>query len=137
LKTDHGCHTCNRTDQQPQVTSTAVRFLQIPLMKLKFSRVGQVNMSKHHQLRSRHDPLFLTKVMYTPLEGASGGKKAMKLHIQHDGFGPRSVYLLYFAEIITLFVMKAKRYYYGHLDRTDDVPSPTLTSLRPKRLCFL
>jgi len=33
LKTSQGCHTCNRTDQRPEVTCPAVRFLQLLLMR--------------------------------------------------------------------------------------------------------
>ena len=53
--------TCNQTDQQPEVMHPAVRFLQMPLMKRKFFRVGHVNRSKHHQLHSGHDPLVSWK----------------------------------------------------------------------------
>jgi len=42
LKTSQGCHTCNLTDEHPEVTRPAVRFLQMPLMKRNFFRVSQV-----------------------------------------------------------------------------------------------
>jgi hypothetical protein len=57
LKTSQGCHTFNRTDQQPEVTCPAVYFLQMPLMKEKFFRVGHVNKSNYHPLHSGHGPL--------------------------------------------------------------------------------
>ena len=47
-----GCHTCNWTDQQPEVMGLAICFLQMPLMKRKCFRVGQVNRSKQHPLHS-------------------------------------------------------------------------------------
>jgi hypothetical protein len=37
---------------------------------------------------------------------------------------PLSVFLLYFAEIITLLVVETNRYYHDHLDRLDEGPSP-------------
>jgi len=40
----------------------------------------------------------------------------MKRHIQNDDSSPLSVSLLYFAGIITLLMVKTKRYYHGHLD---------------------
>jgi hypothetical protein len=86
------------------------------LKKRNIFRVGQVNRSKRHPLRSGNGPLALTEVWHIPLDGAPGGKKAMKRHILNDGSSPLSVFLLYFAEIITLLAMKNKRYYRGHLD---------------------
>jgi len=52
LKTSQGCHTCNWTDQKPEVMRLAICFLQMPPMKGKLFRVGQVNRSKHHPLPS-------------------------------------------------------------------------------------
>jgi hypothetical protein len=61
-------------------------------------------------------------VSYTPLEGAPGGKTAMKRHIYNDGYSLVNVFLLYFADIITLLMMETKIYYHGHLERIDDGP---------------
>jgi hypothetical protein len=47
LKMSQGCHNCNQTNQHPQEIHPAVLFLQMPLMKGKYFRVGQVNRSKH------------------------------------------------------------------------------------------
>jgi hypothetical protein len=48
---------------------------------------------------------------------------------------------LYFAEFITLLVMETKRYYHGHLDRTDDgtspPPSPPPDETEAEMLVFL
>jgi hypothetical protein len=46
--------------------------------------VGQVNRSKYDPLRSGHDPLDLTEVWLTPLDRASGCKKATRRRIQND-----------------------------------------------------
>jgi len=40
-----GCQTCNWTDQHTEVKHPAIPFLQMPLMKRTFFRVGQVNRS--------------------------------------------------------------------------------------------
>jgi hypothetical protein len=48
-----------------------------------------------------------------------------------------SVFLLYFAEIITLLAVETKRCYHGHLDRTDDRPSPFLNMTEAEMLVFL
>ena len=48
----------------------------------------------------------------------------MKRHLQHDGSSLPNVFLLYFAESITLLEMETNKYYYGHLERIDDGPSP-------------
>jgi hypothetical protein len=61
LKTSHGFHTCNQTDQHSDVTRPAA-FLQMPLIKMKLFRVGQVDRSRHHPLRSGHGLLTLSEV---------------------------------------------------------------------------
>jgi hypothetical protein len=45
--------------------------------------------------------------------------------VQHinDGSSPLSVFLLYFAEIISLLVVETNRYYHDYIDRLDDGPS--------------
>jgi hypothetical protein len=40
-------------------------------------------------------------------------------------------------EITTLLVMETKRYYYGHLDRINDGPSPLPDKTEAKMLVFL
>ena len=50
--------------------------------------------------------------------GASGGKASEAPELND------SVFLLYFAEIITLLVVETNRYYHAHLDRLDEGPSP-------------
>jgi len=42
----------------------------------------------------------------------------------NDSSSPLSVFLLYFAEIITLLVVETNRYYHDHLDRLDEGPAP-------------
>jgi hypothetical protein len=48
-----------------------------------------------------------------------------------------SIFLLYFGEIITLLVMETNRYYHGHLDRTDNGPSPLPDVTEAEMLVFL
>ena len=55
--------------------------------------------------------------------GGSRGKDNEASHT-NDGSSPLSVFLLYFAEIITLLVVETNRYYHDYLDRYDDGPSP-------------
>jgi hypothetical protein len=55
--------------------------------------------------------------------GGPRGKKDSEGHI-NDSSSPLSVFLLYFAEIITLLVMETNRYYHCYLDSFDDGPSP-------------
>jgi hypothetical protein len=62
LRTSQGCHVCNQTDQQPEVTHPGIRFLPVSLMKMNIFRVGQVSGSKHHPLRDGHGSLALRKV---------------------------------------------------------------------------
>jgi hypothetical protein len=50
------------------------------------------------------------------------GKDNEASHI-NDGSSPLSVFLLYFAEIITLLVVN-NRYYHDYIDRLDGVPFP-------------
>ena len=57
LKMSQGCHTCNLTNQQPEVMHPAVCFLHMPVMKRKLFRMGHTNRSKHHPLCSGHGPL--------------------------------------------------------------------------------
>ena len=139
LKTSQGCHTCNQTTQHQEVKRPVVRFLQVPLMKRKFFRVGQVNRSKLHPLPSGHGPLA-----YLPIENSStclyrGSRQKKDNEAPHinDGSSPLSVFLLYFVEIITLLVVETNRYYHDHLDRIDEGPSPLPDTTEAETLVFL
>jgi len=55
--------------------------------------------------------------------GGPRGKKGNEASHINDGSSPLSVFLLYFAEIITLLVMKTNRYYQDYIDRLDNGPS--------------
>jgi len=55
--------------------------------------------------------------------GGPIGKDNEASHI-NDGSSPLSVFLLYFAEIITLLVMETNCYYHDYIDRLNDGPSP-------------
>ena len=52
------------------------------------------------------------------------GKKDNEASHINDGSSPLSVFLLYFAEIISLLVVETNRYYHDYIDRLDDGPSP-------------
>ena len=77
LKTSQGCHTCNRTDQHPEVTCPAVRYLQLLLMKSGPVQLAQTPSTSQWTRPSGPQ----RELSYTHLEGAPGGKKAMKRHI--------------------------------------------------------
>ena len=118
-KTYQGCHTCNRTDQHSEVIHPAVRFLQMPLMKINFLGVGRVNKSKQHSLCSDHGPLFITEMKNTPLGGASGGKKR-QWSATYNATAP--VHLAFCCCILWKLShcwWWRLRYYHGHLDRID------------------
>ena len=55
----------------------------------------------------------------------------------NDGASPRSVFLLYFAEIITLLVVESNRYYHDYIDRLDDGPSPEPDVTEAEMFVFL
>jgi hypothetical protein len=107
----------------------------MPLMKVKFLRVGQVNKSTQHPLRNGHGPLFLTEMKNTPLEGASGGQKGNEA--PHTTWRLQSAY--HFALVFCGNCRTAG-------DEDWDTTTATLTELtdlhhsptwlRPKCLCF-
>jgi len=55
----------------------------------------------------------------------------------NDGSSPLSIILLYFAEIITLLVVKTNRYYQDYIDRLDDGPSPEPDVTEAEMFVFL
>ena len=64
-----------------------------------------------------------SSVAHTYTGDLRGNKDNEASHI-NDGFSPFSVFLLYFAEFITLLVVETNRYYHDYIDRLDDGPSP-------------
>ena len=62
-------------------------------------------------------------VVHTFTGGPRGKRNSEAPHI-NDSSSPLSVFLLYFAEIITLVVVETNSYYRDHLDRVDEGPSP-------------
>ena len=60
----------------------------------------------------------------------------MKRHI-NDGSSPLSIFLLYFAEIITLLVVETNCYYHNYIDRLDDGPSPEPDITEAEMFVFL
>jgi len=67
--------------------------------------------------------------------GGPRGKKDNEASHINDGSSPLSVFLLYFAEIITLLVVETNHYYHNYIDFMMD-PLLNLTLLKPKCLCF-
>ena len=57
--------------------------------------------------------------------------------MQNDGSRTLGVFLLYFAEIITLLVMESNTYYHDHLDRIGDRPSTLRDVTLAEMLVFL
>ena len=51
--------------------------------------------------------------------GSPRGKKDNEASYINNGSRPLSVFLLYFAEIITLLVVETNRYYHDYIDRLD------------------
>ena len=56
--------------------------------------------------------------------GDPRGKKDNEVSHINDGASPLSIFLLYFAEIITLLEMEINCYYHDYIDRLDNGPSP-------------
>jgi len=56
--------------------------------------------------------------------GSRRGKRDNEASHINDGSSPLSLFLLYFAEIITLLVVETNCYYQDYVDRLDDGPSP-------------
>jgi hypothetical protein len=65
----------------------------------------------------------VTGVQTCALPISRGKRNSEAPHINYSS-SPLSVFLLYFAEIITLLVVETNKYYHGHLDRLDEGPSP-------------
>jgi hypothetical protein len=75
-------------------------------------------------------------VVHTFTGGPRGKRNAKAPHINSSS-SPLSVFLLYFAEIITLLVVETNRYYHAHLDRLDKGPSPQPDVTEAEMLVFL
>jgi len=69
--------------------------------------------------------------------GAPRGTRNSEASELNDSSSPFSAFLLYFAEIITLLVVKTSRYYHDHLDRLDEGPSPQPDVNEAEMLVFL
>jgi len=75
-------------------------------------------------------------VVHTFTRGPREKRNSEAPHL-NDSSSQLNVFLLYFAEIITLLVVETNRYYHDALtDLTRDL-RPNLTWLKPKCLCFL
>ena len=69
--------------------------------------------------------------------GAPRGKRNSEVPELNDSFSPLSIFLLYFAEIITLLVVETNRYYHDHHDRLDEGPLPQHDVTEAEMLVFL
>jgi hypothetical protein len=74
-----GCHTCNQTDQKPEVTPSAVRF---------FLNASDKNFSEWAMSRGPNTfhfavemALWLHRSVVNTTEGGPGSKKVMQSHI--------------------------------------------------------
>jgi len=77
-----------------------------------------------------------SSVAHTYTGGPRGKKDNEASHI-NDGSSPLGVFLLYFAEIITLPMVETNRYYQDYLDRLDNGPSPEPDVTEAKMFVFL
>ena len=75
-------------------------------------------------------------VAHTYTEGPRGKNDNEASHI-NDGSSPLSVFLLYFAEIITLLLVETNRYYDDNIDRLDVGPSPEPDVTEAEMFAFL
>jgi len=75
-------------------------------------------------------------VVHTFTGGPRGIRNSEAPHI-NDRSSPLNVFLLYFAEIITLLVVETNRYYPDHLDSFDEGPSPLPDVTETEMLVFL
>ena len=73
----------------------------------------------------------------THLYRGSRGKRNTEAPHINDSSSPLGVFLLYFAEIITLLVVETNRYYHAHIDRLDEGPSPQPDVTEAEMLVFL
>jgi len=77
-----------------------------------------------------------TGVAHTFTGGPRGKRNSEVPHLD-DSSSPLSVFLLYFAEIITLLVLETNRYFHDHLDRYDEGPTPPSDVTEAEMLVFL
>jgi len=84
--------------------------------------VGQVNRLDSNP--TMDTPLLPSEQCSTHIYRGPRGKKDNEASHINDGSSPLSVFLLYFAGIITLLVVETNCYYQDYIDRLDDGPSP-------------
>jgi len=87
-------------------------------------------------LQWTHPSFPRSSVAHTYRGGPRGKKDNEASHI-NDGSSPLSVFLLYFAEIITLLVVETNHYYHDYIDRLDDGPSPEPDVTEAEMFVFL
>jgi len=87
-------------------------------------------------LQWTHPSCPQSSVAHTYTGGPKGKKDNEVSHI-NDGSSPLSIFLLFFAEIITLLVVETNHYYHDYTDRLDDGPSPEPDVTEAKMFVFL
>jgi len=70
-------------------------------------------------------------------KGGSRGKKDNEASHKNDGSSPLNVFLLYFAEIISLLVVETNRYYQDYIDGLEDGPCPEPDVTEAEMFVFL
>ena len=131
-----GCHILNLASGKQVVTSPAVQFRPVPLTKrLSFSGPGVQTQQPVTLLWTRPSSPQ-SSVAHTYKGGPRGKTDNEASHI-NDGSSPLSVFLLYFAEIITMLVVETNRYYHDYIDRLGDGPSPELDVTEAEMFVFL
>jgi len=136
LKVCQGCHNLNLTAKQPVAKSPAVQFCPLP---------DEQNAGESGPGEQTQQPVTLqwtrpscpqSSVAHTYTGGPRRKKDNEASHI-NDSSSPLSIFLLYFAEIITLLVVETNRYYQDYIDRLDDGPSPEPNITEAKTFVFL
>ena len=104
-ETSQGCHTWNWTAQHPVVKRPAV------------GASDGFQSGSGQQWTRPSGPQ--RGVVHTFTGGPKGKRNTEAPHL-NDSSSPLSIFLLYFAEIITLLVVETNRYYHDHLERLDE-----------------
>ena len=131
-----GCHILNLTAEQQVVTSPAVQFFSVPLTEVVGENRPGVQTHQPVTLQWTRPSCSQSSVAHTYTGGPRGKKDNETSHI-NDGSSPLSVFLLYFAEIITMLVVETNRYYHDYIDRLDDGPSPEPDVTEAEMFVFL
>ena len=134
LKVFQSCHNLNHTTKQPVVMSPAVQFHPVPLVKRMPVREPGEQIQQAVTLQWICPSSPQSSVAHTYTKGPRGKRDNEALHI-NDASSPLSIFLLYFAEIITVLLVETNCYCHVYIDLTMD-PFLNVTLLKLKCLCF-